>query len=64
MVRGASGEQTFPTDMWSLGTVADAGIFVDNNSAYIVTVGRLQEGEWDERRRKTRFMVRVEVGAG
>ncbi|XP_050701941.1 uncharacterized protein LOC126988145 [Eriocheir sinensis] len=43
MVRGAAGEQTFPTEMWSLGMVADAGIFVDNNSAYIVTVGRLQE---------------------
>lgn len=61
MVRGAAGEQTFPTEMWSLGTVVDAGIFVDNGSAYIVTVGSVQEGEWEERGRKMGFRVKVEL---
>ncbi|XP_063869289.1 uncharacterized protein LOC135105158 [Scylla paramamosain] len=42
-LRGAAGEQTFPLERWSLGLVADVGIFVDNGMAYVVTAGRLDE---------------------
>ena len=45
-VGSVAGEQTYPMERWSLGLVADAGIFVDNNIAYVVTAGRQDQGEW------------------
>lgn len=47
-VRGRAGEHTISTDLLSLGMVADAGIFVDNNLAYVVTAGRTDEGEVED----------------
>lgn len=61
-MRGMAGEQTFSTELWSLGIVADAAIFVDNNMAYVVTAGRVEEGE-NEREIKIKFKVWAGRGA-